>query len=173
MTEERTSFLHRLFVADPRWSARWPEVAREAPSAGGDDDDDDEETVAELVKTASTANGAELRKLLRNRRENVVLAALNNPAITPELISELCSSSKATPNILGVIARRKEWSGDPALALKLCLNPKTPYFASRFLLTHLQLSDLREVSQSGLVPPALTHDALAQIEKKRTRKMGR
>jgi hypothetical protein len=171
VTEERSSFLHRLFVADPRWKTRWPEIVPESPPEG--DDEDDEEDVAQLLKTASTASGAELRRLLRNRRENVVLAALNNPAVTPELVTELCSSSKATGNVLGMIARRKEWSGDPRLALTLCLNPKTPYFASRFLLVHLQLSDLREVAQSGMVPPSLAHDAVAQIEKKRTRKMGR
>jgi hypothetical protein len=53
------------------------------------------------------------------------------------------------------------------------LNPKTPYFASRFLLSHLPSSELREVAQSGQVPPALSKDAMELLDKKRTRRQGR
>ncbi len=172
MTEKRT-FLHRLFARDARWTERWPELVSPPWDGGGASKEEKEEDEESLAKIARRATGAELRRILRSARDNVILIALENPALTHAHVVELCSSTKCGEGVLGAIARRKEWSGDPALALALCLNPKTPYFASRFLLGHLQASDLREIAHSGQVPPQLASDALKQIESKRTRRMGR
>jgi hypothetical protein len=96
-----------------------------------------------------------------------MLAALENPAVESEDVKEVAGSLKAGPQVLAAIARRKQWSGDHEVAIALCLNPKTPYFASRFLLVHLSNADLREVSRNALTPPALAKDASQLLDKKK------
>ena len=163
------TFLRRLFARDEgaAWAARWP-VVRFDPWDGGASEADER---LNLRKIASTCGGAELRKVLSHGDESTLLAALDNPALTLEMIGTIATSLRSGPNVLTAIARRREWSGDPQIAKALCVNQKTPFFATRALLSHLPTSELREISTSSLVPPGLAQEALAMIDKKRTRRL--
>jgi hypothetical protein len=164
------TFLRRLFVRDTgAWAGRWPGESF-PPWDGGSGAAEDRDNPR---KAATTCGGAELKKLLAHADESTALAALDNPAVTIDLIASLVESAKSSPNVLAAIARRREWSGDPQIAKGLCMNPKTPFYATRALLVHLPSSELREISQSALVPPGLAHEAMAIIDKKRTRRLGR
>jgi hypothetical protein len=163
------TFLRRLFARDEDapWVTRWPGVCFE-PWDGGAGEADERES---LRKIAATCGGAELRKVVAHGDESAVLAALDNPALTLEMVGTIATSLRSGPNLLAAVARRRDWSGDPQIAKSLCVNPKTPFFATRALLSHLPMSELREISTNSLVPPGLAQEALAMINKKRTKRM--
>ncbi|MBI3724226.1 hypothetical protein HY251_09780 [bacterium] len=164
------SFAHRLFARGP-WTDRWPAFAFDPPwDRGASERGGEELDIGEMLKIASTVAGAAFRKILKSGHETVLGLALNNPNLKPEDVKDLATHPRTPPNVLAAIARRREWSGDPQLARELCLNPKTPYFASRFLINVLQSADLREISKNSLVPPTLAKDALQMLDKKRTRR---
>ena len=179
------SFLNRLFQQgeeDP-WTTHEavlelepladepPEEDEEAPvDEGHRHEEVDFSNPLELRRIAATAGGTTLKKILRSGNPNVLLVALNNPGLKIEDVIKLAKSPKAPDAVLAEISRRRNWSGDLNLARELCLNPKTPYHASRWLVSRMPVSMLREIVTSPGVPPQLTKDALQAIDKKRTRR---
>jgi hypothetical protein len=161
------TFLHRLFEPEAvaRSVARWPAVTFD-PWDGGEKETSHQ---GNLAKIAASATGAELRRILRSGNDRVLLAVLDNPAINHDDVVKIAESPKAGPQVLGGIARRKRWSSDRSLAKALCLNGKTPFYASRSLLLRLNMRDLRDVTKSTVVPPALAKEAHHLIDKKRSR----
>ena len=93
-------------------------------------------------------------------------SAPHPPALEIDDLINLCGKAKTGPAVLSFIARQCKLSGDPRVASAVCLNPKTPYYASRGLVGMLSLSDLREIAKSPTCPPQLAKDARFAIENK-------
>lgn len=167
--KQKTTYLERLYAPYPEaaWNGRWAFQPFVAWDGGASTEETTEHLDhSEMTRVAASCDKSTLRKILKFGTDNALIEALNNPALDREELIALCSRAKTGPNVLAAISRRRELSGDPAVAREICLNPKAPYWASRSLLGLLQVSDLREIAKSPLAPPALVKDARNAIENK-------
>ena len=83
----------------------------------------DPEAAAERARVAS---GDELKSLLHDSSEEVVLAALENPNLQEEHVSLLLERLDLSATVVGVIAGQQRWAANDAIRLRLVRHPRTP-----------------------------------------------
>ncbi len=106
----------------------------------------DPEAAAERARVAS---GDELKSLLHDSSEEVVLAALENPNLQEEHVSLLLERLDLSATVVGVIAGQQRWAANDAIRLRLVRHPRTPKRIALAAVRQLPLFDLVRV---GMVP---------------------
>ena len=97
--------------------------------------------------------------LLRDPREEILVAVLNNPKITHSEI-ELISRQKTTgTDILREIAKNKTWLRSYTIVHSLISNPKTPVGISVKHINVLRTKDLKKLEKDRNLPEAVRANA--------------
>lgn len=97
--------------------------------------------------------------LVRDPNPIVARAVLANNAFNEQEIEAIAANRSVTEEVLGEIARRREWIGQYRVALALVKNPRTPLALSVRLVARLAVRDLRLLSRDRNVPDAVRSTA--------------
>jgi hypothetical protein len=97
--------------------------------------------------------------LIRDANPIVALAVLNNNAFNEQEIESVAGNRSVVEEVLGEIARRREWIGQYRVALALVKNPRTPLALSVRLVSRLAVRDLRLLARDRNVPDAVRSTA--------------
>jgi hypothetical protein len=95
---------------------------------------------------------AALEVLIGSADPQVLLSALDNPALDDSLLHRLLERKDAPAELLGRVARRAEWIRSYPIKLRLARHPHTPRLVALACVRQLFLFDLARVS---LLPSAL------------------
>jgi len=108
----------------------------------------DTETRAELARTAS---GDELKSLIHEAGEEVLLALLENPRLDETHVTRLLARLDLPANVLGAIGAEGKWAASESVRLGLARHPRTPKRIALSVVRQLYLFDLVRLS---LMPSA-------------------
>jgi hypothetical protein len=97
--------------------------------------------------------------LIRDANPIVALAVLNNNAFNEQEIEAVAGNRSVVEEVLGEIARRREWIGQYRVALALVKNPRTPLALSVRLVARLAVRDLRLLARDRNIPDAVRSTA--------------
>jgi hypothetical protein len=103
------------------------------------------------IEHARSASGEELKSLLHEAREEILLAILENPNCEEPHVTLLLDRLDLPSNVLDAIAARKKWASSEAVRLRFACHPRTPRRIALALVRQLYLFDLVRLS---LLPSA-------------------
>jgi hypothetical protein len=103
------------------------------------------------LQLARLASADELKQLLHDADEEIVLALLENPNIEEPHLIQLLERLDLSAKVLAAVAAEGKWTASEAVRLRLARHPHTPRRFSIALLRQLFLFDLVRVS---LLPSA-------------------
>src|SRR5579863_5954285 len=95
---------------------------------------------------ARVANGEELAALLHHHEPDVLMAALDNPALDETQLCLLLERKDLAAEILDEIFRRKALLKNYRVKRALAFHPRTPRLASLRLIRELYLMDLVQLT---------------------------
>jgi hypothetical protein len=106
--------------------------------------------------------------LIKDLNQMVALSVLNNAAMSEDEIAQIASSRSVVDDVLGVIAKRKEWVSKYKICLALVKNPRVSVGTAVKLLSRLSVRDLRTLSRDRNVSDAVRSgsDRLYKIKTK-------
>jgi hypothetical protein len=120
----------------------------------------------EKLRLTLTGNAAARAILVRDSNKQVSFAAVASPSTTEAEANNMAHSRQVGEDILRFIGNKREWLGNYELKKALMFNPKTPVGISMKFISHLHMSDLRDLSRSRGVPAAVKAAAVQRINKK-------
>jgi hypothetical protein len=124
-------------------------------------------TGSQRVRVAQTSTKPFQRAmLLRDVNRNVAMAAIKNPLLTEDEVARATSSRSLNDEVLGYIARNRDWTRSYQIKLNLCTNPRTPMMYITQLISHLRESDLKKLAASKNVSGAVQTAARNQLSRK-------
>ncbi len=122
----------------------------------------DELTNAEKIQKALHGTRDERNAILRDTNRSLHAYVLKNPQIDTEDVTAIAKNAQIGPDVLKLVAERKEWFTRPAIALALARNPKTPADIAVRALDHVPIDALRAMAKgTGVLP----HVAMAARKK--------
>lgn len=122
----------------------------------------------EKLRMTLVGNAACRAILVRDSNKMVQQAAITSPMMTESEAAGIAQSRQVSEDVLRIIGNRREWLANYEVKRALVFNPKTPVGISMRFLSHLHVSDLRNVSRSRGIPAALKTAAFQRLEKKKT-----
>jgi hypothetical protein len=123
-------------------------------------------TLQEKIRMTMVGNAAARAILVRDSNKMVSLAAIQSPMMTESEAAGIVQSRQIGEDVLRVIGNRREWLSNYEVKRGLIFNPKTPIGISMRFLSHLHVSDLRNIARSRGIPAALKTAAASRIAKK-------
>lgn len=96
----------------------------------------------------------------------VAMAAIKNPLVTEDEIARATTGRSLNDEVLGYIARNRDWTRSYQIKLNLCTNPRTPMMYVIQLIGHLRESDLKKLASSKNIPGAVQTAARNQLSRK-------
>ncbi|MEE2777936.1 MAG: hypothetical protein VYE73_14365 [Acidobacteriota bacterium] len=93
--------------------------------------------------------------LLKDPSPHVSITALNHSAISDREIEQLCRSRTASDDVLGEVARHREWVGKYRIMITLIRNPRTPIAISMHHLPRVAARDLKTMGVDRNLPDAV------------------
>jgi hypothetical protein len=109
------------------------------------------DTTTERTARARSASTEELKVLVHDPDEAVLLALLDNPNLEELHVTQLLDRLALPANILGGIAGKRKWTASEAVRLRLAQHPQTPKRVALAVVRQLFLFDLVRLS---LLPSA-------------------
>jgi hypothetical protein len=103
------------------------------------------------VERARSASGDELKSLVRDAREKVLLALLENPSLEEPHVAALLGRLDVSANVLSAVSAQSKWVSREPVRLALARHPRTPKRVALSILRQLFLFDLARLS---LLPSA-------------------
>ncbi len=97
--------------------------------------------------------------LLRDPREEILVAVLNNPKISHSEIELLAKQKTTTSDILREIAKNKTWLRSYTIIHCLVSNPKTPTGVSIQHIHSIRTKDLKQIEKDRNLPEAVRSNA--------------
>jgi len=110
------------------------------------------ERASERAERARVASRDELRFLLHDKSEEVLAALLENPALDEQILCLLLKRLDLPGDLLGEVARRKEWMRSYRVKLCLAGHPHTPRLVALPLVRQIYLFDLVNLSLQPATP---------------------
>lgn len=123
-------------------------------------------TLGERKQLARRTDRDTVSKLLRDPHPDVIRRLLGNPKLTEEDVLVLASKRPCRPDVLAEVARATRWSHRPRIRLALLLNPDMPPELAAPIAGLLMRQELRLVSQSTHVSPAVRALCLEHLERR-------
>ena len=111
--------------------------------------------IAVRVKLAFGASRTLRNILLKDPSPHVSLTALNRSSIADQEIEQLCRSRSTSEEVLGEIARHREWVRRYRIMLALIKNPRTPVAVSMHHLSRVAVRDLKMLGVDKNLPDAV------------------
>jgi hypothetical protein len=110
-------------------------------------------THAEKIQMALHGSRDERNAILRDKNRALHPFVLKNPQLTIDDVSAMAKNAQLAPEMLRLIAERKEWLQRPAIALALAKNPKTPPEVAVRALDYVSQEALRTMAKgTGALP---------------------
>lgn len=100
---------------------------------------------------ARSASGDELKSLVHEASEEVLLALLENPNLEEPHVAMMLDRLDLPANVLSAIAAEGKWSASEAIRLRIARHPRTP---KRFALSAVRQLHLFDLVRLTLVPSA-------------------
>ena len=122
--------------------------------------------IAVRVKLAFGASRTLRNILLKDPSPHVSVTALNRSAISEREIEQLCRKRSTSDDVLGEIARHREWVGKYRIMMALIKNPRTPIAVSIQNLPRASVRDLRVLMVDRNLPDAIRARARQLYRKK-------
>jgi hypothetical protein len=107
---------------------------------------------AARIEHARSASAEELKQLLHDADEEVLLALLQNPQFDQTHAEKLLERLDLSTQFLGAVAQREEWLGSEGVRLRLARHPRTPKRTALAAVKQLFLFDLVKLSQTVSAP---------------------
>jgi hypothetical protein len=98
--------------------------------------------------------------LLRDSNTQVALTVLQSNPLSDQEVEAAAASRSVNEDVLGAIARKREWVSRYNVAKLLVQNPRTPLAISMKLITRMSVRDLRELSRDKNIADAVRSTAL-------------
>lgn len=124
-----------------------------------------EMNIGEKLRLCFLGNASARSILVRDPNKIVAMASITAPTVKESEARQVATSREVPDEVLRFISKKKEWIRQYDIKKSLLFNPKTPLGISMNLLPHLRKNDLRSLSKSRGVPPAL-RQAAKQRQKK-------
>jgi hypothetical protein len=94
------------------------------------------------IESARTASGDELKSLIHEANEEVLLALLQNPNLDETHVALLLERLDLAANVLRAIGAEGKWTASEGIRLGLARHPRTPKRVALTLVRQLHLFDL-------------------------------
>lgn len=106
--------------------------------------------------------------LLRDSNAMVAVSVLANSALSEDEIEQVASNRSVVDDVLGYIARKREWVARYNVVHNLVRNPRAPVGVSVRLVSRLSVKDLKNLARDRNVSDAVrsTADRLYRIKNK-------
>ncbi len=104
-----------------------------------------------LIERARSASGDELKSLIHEANENVLLALLENTSLDETHVAQLLERLDLPAAVLSGVAEKGKWTSSEGVRLRLARHPRTPKRIALAMVRQLYLLDLVRVS---LLPSA-------------------
>lgn len=114
-------------------------------------------------ESARTATGEELASLLHHHEPDVLLALLDNPALSETQLCLLLDRKDLPAEVLEEVARRKPLLKNYRVKRALAFHPRTPRLASLRLIRELYLMDLVQLTLLPGISTELKRNAEEQL----------
>jgi hypothetical protein len=101
---------------------------------------------------ARSASAEELKQLVHDADEEVLLALLENPQFDETHAALLLERLDLSSQVLGVVAQQEKWTAVEGVRLQLAKHPRTPKRTALALVRQLFLFDLVRLSQTASAP---------------------
>lgn len=102
--------------------------------------------VGARVERARSASGEELKILVHEADEAVLLALLENENLEEPHVSQMLERLDLSANVLTAVAEQRKWTASEGVRVRLARHPRAPRRISLPLLRQLYLFDLVRVS---------------------------
>ncbi len=125
-----------------------------------------EMSVSQKVRRAMLGTPSERMLLVRDSNRLVAAAAVKSPLMQENEIVRVSASRSVSDDVLGHIARSREWTRSYTIKCNLIMNPRTPFAFVAKLIPHLRESDLKSIAKSKNVTGAVATAARQQLQRK-------
>jgi hypothetical protein len=98
------------------------------------------------IEFARTASGDELKSLIHEAGEDVLLALLENPKLDETHVTRMLERLDLPANVLGAIGAEGKWTASESIRLGLARHPRTPKRVALAIVRQLYLFDLVRLS---------------------------
>ena len=171
LPRERTPVVRAPVVAeemDEEELAEAIEAARELPAAGELEPERTRLTEGQIrmlpvparLKLSRGAPRTLRLILLRDSNPQVAISVIVNNSLSDQEVEQVASSRSVVEEVLGLIAKKRDWIGKYNVVKALVCNPRTPTGTALRLVPRLAVRDLRELGRDRNVPDAVRSTAL-------------
>jgi hypothetical protein len=105
------------------------------------------------VVLARSASGDELKSLIHDAVEPVLLALLENPGLDETHVTLLLERLDLPATVLSAVAEKGKWTSSEGVRLRLARHPRTPKRIALAMVRQLYLLDLVRLSLLPSAPP--------------------
>jgi hypothetical protein len=125
-----------------------------------------EMTVSQKIRRAMLGTPSERMILVRDNNRLVASAAIKSPLIQENEVVRITGSRNVSDEVLGYVARSRDWTRSYTIKMNLIQNPRTPFGFVAKLIPHLRENDLKNVAKSKNVTGAVSTAARQQLQRK-------
>lgn len=111
------------------------------------------------IRMATLGNSFVRAELVRDANKMVSMAAIKAPGVNELEAAKYAGNNALSEDIIGYIARQREWTKLYSVKHALVKNPKTPLPMAMRLVTHLRPKDVTALARSKGIPSALAATA--------------
>lgn len=129
-----------------------------------------EMTISQKLRLTMLGNAAARAILVRDTNRLVSMSAIASPRMTIDEVAKFAKSREVGDEVLNQIARRRDWLRSYDVKRSLVFNPKSAQTTAMSLVSHMRDADLRDLSRSRDVAPAVRNAAKRRLQKKTQKK---
>lgn len=106
--------------------------------------------------------------LLRDSRRIVYMAVITSPKMSIGEVSAIASNKGMADDIIGYVAKRRDWVRNYPIVVALANNPKCPLGEALSFLKQLRVNDLKQLSRSKGISATLARQAQVLYRQKQS-----
>ncbi|MBQ1265716.1 MAG: hypothetical protein IIY06_02960 [Proteobacteria bacterium] len=106
--------------------------------------------------------------LLRDSRRIVYMAVITSPKMSIGEVSSIASNKGMADDIIGYVAKRRDWVRNYPIVVALANNPKCPLGEALSFLKQLRVNDLKQLARSKSISATLARQAQALFRQKQS-----
>ncbi|MCK4761165.1 MAG: hypothetical protein KAW12_03130 [Candidatus Aminicenantes bacterium] len=129
-------------------------------------------SVSERVKLALTGDKTQRAILVKDSNKMVMTAVIESPKLSKDEVGLMIRNKSIPGEIIGKIARNRDWTKDYSVSLGLVQNPKTPVKSALGFIKKLYLRDLRLLMKDKNISPVIRNLAVNFYRQKTKTKGG-
>jgi hypothetical protein len=122
--------------------------------------------IAERIKLAFNGNKTHRMILIKDTNKMVSLAVIESPKLSIDEVTQILKNKSIAGEIIGKIARNREWTKNYPVILELVQNPKTPVKDALSYIKKLHYRDLRQLTRNKNVSPVIRNLAFNYFSQK-------